>query len=281
MPVDPQERAAIFRKLQKQLGRVAKKPEPQDVHHFRTNSRRVETLIDDLLCAPTHADQKLVKALRRLHKKAGKVRDLDVQMALLQNLKVPQDSRRKLQLLNAMAEEREEREKKLVKAFDPETVRELRKRLKRAAHEDKNLSALNPLQIAKQKFAEISHASAPLTEKRLHQFRITGKRARYMAELAGDDPDARHFVAELKHLQDVIGDWHDWLRLSGRAKKLFANEETSALLSVLRNISRAKFRLACEALNATLADLNGTSLRPAAVPGKKPSLSTGKSAVAA
>lgn len=281
MPVDQQERAAIFHKLNKQLEKVAKKPDVQDVHHFRTYSRRVETMMDDSVCLPRHGDKKLVKTLRRLHKKAGRVRDLDVQMALLQNLKLPQDPRRKNQLLNAMAEEREEREKKLAKAFDAETVRELRKRLKHAANEKSNLLMINPFQLAKQKFAEISHVAAPLTEKRLHQFRITGKRARYIAELAGDDPEARQFVSELKRLQDVIGDWHDWLQLSDRAKKLFAGEETSVLLSVLRNLSRAKFRQASDTLTATLANLNGASSRATAAPEKKPSTSAAKSTVAA
>ena len=148
MPIDQQEYAAIFRKLNKQISNLAKKPDAEDVHHFRTNSRRVETLINDLVSRPSHKDKKVLKVLRRLHKKAGKVRDLDVQMSLLQNLKLPQDPRRKSQLMNAMEQERENREKKLVKAFDHETTRELRKQLKHTAIANEAPPGTEPLQLA-------------------------------------------------------------------------------------------------------------------------------------
>jgi hypothetical protein len=50
-------------------------------------------------------------------------------------------------------------------------------------------------------------------------------------------------------MQDRIGDWHDWLQLQTRAQKLFGGPSDSALVAALRNITRAKYRLAVEGIN--------------------------------
>ena len=58
----------------------------------------------------------------------------------------------------------------------------------------------------------------PLTEKTLHSFRIAAKHARYLAELAGENPAAKVFVDELKHAQDAAGEWHDAVKLKELTK---------------------------------------------------------------
>jgi len=99
----------------------------------------------------------------------------------------------------------------------------------------------DPLALTLRKLSELNRG-APVTEKLLHQYRIIGKRARYIAELAGDDPEAKSTVERLKHMQDVIGDWHDWLKLTQRAEELIGNVRSSALVAMLRNVTQAKFR---------------------------------------
>ena len=64
---------------------------PENVHKFRTSSRRVEVLVADLADNRSRNDKKLLKLLGRLRKKAGRVRDLDVQSAALRSLKIPQE----------------------------------------------------------------------------------------------------------------------------------------------------------------------------------------------
>ena len=59
--------------------------------------------------------------------------------------------------------------------------------------------------------------------------------------MAGDDPEAKRIVSQIKRMQDAIGDWHDWLTLTQTAQKLFAEPVDSALLAALRNVTRAKF----------------------------------------
>jgi len=78
-----------------------------------------------------------------------------------------------------------------------------------------------------------------------------GKRARYLAEIAGDDPQAKQLVEQLKRMQDVIGDWHDWLKLTERAEGVFDGAQGAVLIAALRNITRAKYRQALEVLEET------------------------------
>ena len=77
-----------------------------------------------------------------------------------------------------------------------------------------------------------------------------------MAELAGDDPAANAFVDELKRAQNATGEWHDALKLKERAEKQFGSASESALVSVLQNISRARFRSASLALMSAVANVS-------------------------
>ena len=113
------------------------------------------------------------------------------------------------------------------------------------------------MSLARQKLNALEVDQGVVTEKTLHQFRIAGKRARYIAELAGKDAEATRLIALLNHMQDVIGDWHDWIQLAERAEELFGGVQESALVAALRNMTRAKFRQAVNTLTETRAALAG------------------------
>jgi len=262
MPVNQERSRFVFRKLGRQLAKLAAKPAPESVHKFRTSSRRVEALLDEL-AATDRNSTKLLKLLARLRKKAGRVRDLDVQIGSLRNLKVPEGAAHKSQLIRTLTEERLRREKRLAKALSGAAIRELRKRLKRASGEAKVLDDRASLSLALRLVAKLARDSGPLTEKMLHQYRIMGKRARYLAEVAGNDPEAERLVAQLKRMQELIGDWHDWLKLADKAAKLFGGVRESSLVAALQNVTRAKFRHAVDALSEARAGL--ASKKPAAI----------------
>ena len=253
----PEHTRATFRKLARQMSKLGEKLAPENVHKFRTSSRRVEVLLSDLAENRTGNDKKLLKLLGRLRQKAGRVRDLDVQSGALRSLKIPQEPGRKSQLMRTLAEERVRREKKLAKSLDKRTVGEVRKRLKRTIASLEIPENADPLSRARQKLNDLEVDQGVVTEKTLHQFRIAGKRARYLAELAGKDAEATRLIALLNHMQDVIGDWHDWVQLADRAEELFGGVQDSALVSALRNITRAKFRQAVNTLTETRAALAG------------------------
>jgi CHAD domain-containing protein len=183
------------------------------------------------------------------------VRDLDVQLAALRTLKIPREPRRKTQLVNQLIELRGQQEKKLRKAVDEDTVREIRKRLKRASKNFNPEASRDPLAVARGMLEKIERADGPLTEPLLHQYRILSKRARYAAEFAHQSAEAVQLIAGLKRIQDAVGDWHDWLTLTKTAIEHLGEVRESSLVAELHNVTGAKFRHAV----AVLSHLRGAS----------------------
>jgi CHAD domain-containing protein len=259
MTADQKTIHSLVSKVNRQLTKLAAKPDANGVHRFRTGARRMEALLTELAAKPGRNDKKLLKLLGRLRKKAGRVRDLDVQISLLRGLKMAEGARHKAQLLQTLMEEQVQAEKKVAAAFDKSTVRELRKRLKRAGAKLKlpEPDALSHAQhiLSKLERSKLEAQPDPSTDKVLHQYRIMGKRARYLAELAG--PKAAQLVQQLKRMQDALGDWHDWLKLTQRAENLFSTTPGSPLVAALRNLTRVKFRHAVTTLTETRAGLQG------------------------
>lgn len=262
-PFEKQSRL-VFQRMGRQIGKLIKSTTIDNVHKFRTNSRRIEALVSEL--APENGNQKkLLKLLSKLRKKAGRVRDLDVQIAFLKELKVPDRQNHRAQLLEWLDSEQTRRKKKLEKAFDSETAAVLRKRLRRVQSEMK-LDAIDPLALAHERLP--NPGTTPLSEKMLHTCRIEAKKARYLAELA-ESAESKHFIDELKKAQDAIGEWHDIMKLKERAEQLFGGVSDSALVSVLQNISRAKFRRATSVLVTAVNEIAKTKKAPESVSPRK------------
>lgn len=239
----------VFQRMSRQVSKLVKSTEIENVHKFRTQSRRVETLISEL--GPDNGNQKkLLKLLSKLRKKAGRVRDLDVQIAFLKNLRVSDRQNHRAQLLSYLVDEQARRAKKLEKALDSETINELRKRLRRV-NSEMQLGDVDPLKLAYKRLPD--PGPGPLNEKMLHACRIEAKRARYLAELAPESDDSKRFVEALKHAQDAIGEWHDILKLTEAAEQQFGGVHDSALVAALQNIGRARFRGAVTALFSALS----------------------------
>lgn len=277
MPVDHERIHSLFRKLGRELSRVSTKPQPKTVHQFRTATRRVEALAQ-LLPEQDRNFRKLLKQLGRLRRRAGRIRDMDVLIANLRGLKVSEEPGRKAQILRALADQRARREQKLLDGLDGDTVRQVKKRLKRAENSVFLPPTTDPAAWALSMFARVADEHAAVSEEVLHQYRITGKRIRYIAELGGDDPKAQHIVAQLKRMQDAIGEWHDWLTLRDVTQKLWTDGRPSALLSALTNITRARYRDAVQVVTETKAELmekaaQAPKVVASASPGRKPATS--------
>jgi len=271
LQTDYQHRARlVFNRIRRHMNQLGKEAKSNEVHRFRTNSRRVEALVNEF--APESRNkQKLLKALSRLRKKAGKLRDLDVQIQFLENLKIPDRQNHRAQLLEILNAERTSRSRKLPKRFDSDTVSKLRKRLGRASSAIR-LDGVDPFHRAIERLPKLD--ARELNERNLHSFRIAAKAARYVAESV-DSPEANSFVAELKKAQDAIGEWHDILKLKEQAEKLFGRVHDSTLVAALNNITHARFRRASSAALAAMANIStrfSTSAKtPAKVAAKAPS----------
>lgn len=257
MPLDSERPHLVLQTLSRNLGKVSAKPTAKNIHQFRAYSRRFETLLDKLTVEVSKNDRKLCKLVCRLRKKAGRLRDLDVQIAALRGLKVPDHAGSRAQLLRSLSTARARRERKLRKSFDEDTVREIRQRLKRTATRLQLRQDADPLGEALQRFMRELPDHAPINEERMHQYRIAGKRVRYLAEFA-TSTESQSVLESLKSMQDALGEWHDWLTLTQEAEKRFGGAQDSALVAALRNLTRAKFRRALEVVMQTRASLEKT-----------------------
>lgn len=271
MSVDLERAESLFGKLDDLLSKTRAKPLPERVHHIRTTTRRVEALLETLLGKST-APHKLMKRLRRLRKRAGKVRDMDVQMAALRTVKIGREPERKVHLMQYLSDRRLKFQDRMVEELDADASRKLRKQLSKAKDalfpativstpvveadptakrkpkfaDAATLSAkLDPLGMSLRRFAAVVRAFPDFSENNLHDFRTECKRVRYTAEMATADDEARLVLDLLKEMQDQVGDWHDWQVLTSEAAQLFADPgPESALIAALRNMTQAKFTAA-------------------------------------
>jgi CHAD domain-containing protein len=254
----------VFRKLERDLRKLSAQQQPESVHRFRTTTRRLETLLLELLPQRNRNQRKLLKLLGTVRKRAGKVRDLDVQLSALRSLKIAQEPRRKTQLTQGLIELRADQERKLQKMLTRESLREIRRRLERASNELKLKVCRDPLAAAREILARSAPPAGPLTEEVLHQYRIQVKRARYAAEFAPRSSQAKQFTAQLQKLQDALGLWHDWLILTHAATERLGGINESPLVAALHNVTGGKFRQAVAAVSASSA--RETGLKPVSLP---------------
>jgi len=250
MLISPDRGRLVFEKLERDLRKLASEQRAESVHNFRTTTRRLQTLLLELLPEHDRNQKKLLKQLDEIRKRAGKVRDLDVQLAALRSLKIPQEPRRKTQLMQRLLELRAKHEKKLRKLLTDGTMREIRRRLKRAGNDLDFKHSRDPLAVARQLLAQAPPANQ-LSDDVLHRYRILVKRARYAAEFAPKSAESTRLIAQLKRLQDAIGNWHDWLTLTNTAAGQLGDVHQSPLVAALHNVTGGKFRHAAAALEAS------------------------------
>ena len=233
---------AIFRKLQELPKRVVVHPAPEDVHLLRTTIRRFQTLAMLHAEGQTDGIGKLLKQLNRIRRRAGKVRDIDVQVAALRGIRSG-TKRERNDLKQYLQQTHESRARKLVRTVKEELADGLEKRLRHAAlafAEPRGAVKAGALAAALGKFASLMEHHPPLNEDNLHDFRMDCKRIRYEAELEGPTPAAKKALRQFKRIQDATGEWHDWVNLANSAEQVATNEH-SPLLSAIRAMRQAKF----------------------------------------
>ena len=244
MPLDAKRSRDVFQKLDRDLAKLRSKAEAKGIHRFRTGTRRLQILLGELSPEVGGNEKKLLKQLGKLRKRAGKLRDIDVQLAALRGLKAPGEPRRKTYLINILIELRREHEKKLRRAATANVIREVHKRLKRSAKGFDAETARDPLDAARAMLQKLDAPETPPSEALLHQYRIVTKRARYATEFAVPSPEAIRFITNLKKIQDALGDWHDWLTLTQTSIQNVGEVRESPLVAELHNITGAKYRSA-------------------------------------
>ena len=228
---------------------------PERVHRLRTTVRRIESLVS---YANPDLDKKLERSLEKLsdlRKRAGKVRDLDVQAGLLGVLANGSTARDRKTLADLLGKKRERQARRLESAVIRLQGSKFFARMDRIAERAGTEPAQRPLaplpearaQLAKMAKDFSSHQTLGL--KRLHDARTRLKRIRYVAELAEESAERKNFIRELKTVQDAVGDWHDWQELTSTAEKRFSDRVNCALLREVRALLAARHSAAVSAVD--------------------------------
>jgi CHAD domain-containing protein len=235
----------VFGRLAATLKQVAAKPNPEAVHHLRTTIRRIETMVRAHAVEERRGARKLLKQLGRLRRRAGRVRDLDVQLIALRGLSV-EVSHRDLAILRQQLEKTHgKRLRRLQAAVEAELSEGLSGRARRVLERlvsdgQATASSRDSTQAALRRFQALAQRYPEFTEANLHEFRIRCKRVRYLAEMGGESPESQPVIAELMRIQDSVGEWHDWVALAETAEQVLPHPNSS-LLSLLRAQRRLRF----------------------------------------
>jgi CHAD domain-containing protein len=252
------------------VSKAADKPAPKGVHRLRTTIRRIESFISFV---HPDLDKKLERSLEKmadLRKRAGKVRDLDVQKDLLGTLGNRSAARDRKTLAQLLGKKRDRQAKRLESAVKKVQESKFFARMEQIAEQaavlkDAKNRPLAPLEEARAQLAEMASDFAlqpTLKPGRLHDARVTLKRIRYLAELAEETDEQKDFIGELKSVQDAIGDWHDWQELTDTAEKRFSDRVNCALLRESRVVLGARNSSAMSAVTKLFAQSLASAKKP-------------------
>jgi CHAD domain-containing protein len=247
--------------LSKAVSKVLDDPKPKSVHRLRSTIRRIESFVGYANLDIGKKEERSLAKLTDLRKRAGKVRDLDVQMDLLSTLGNGSATRDRKTLAELLEKKRDRQAKRLDSAVKKIHDAKFFSRLDRIAeHADalqdgKNRSQA-PLEEAKAQLAAIGKDFGPsqtMKPSRLHGVRVALKRIRYMAELAEESTEQKELMRELKSVQDALGEWHDWHELTERAEKRFSDRASCPLLREARTVLSARYSDAISAVHRLFA----------------------------
>jgi CHAD domain-containing protein len=255
-----QERSkSLSRGLAKSVSRLGEAVSEKGVHRLRTTIRRLETLVNYTGPKLNKKQEKALDELRVLRKRAGKVRDLDIQMGLLAsigNRSAAGDRRALLETLKKKRARQAERLTSLVKKLEgPKFSARLARITEKSGTEaEPSERPSEPLEQVSKALGDLAAEFSnrqPLKPNRLHELRIKLKLLRYRAELGAESEEQKDLVEKLKSVQDAIGEWHDWELLAASAEKEFGDRMNCALLVEIRSLFVARY----SAANSSAANL--------------------------
>jgi CHAD domain-containing protein len=194
--------------------------DPENLHQHRVAARRARAFLRATR-ASLDPDwrRSLGNRLGELGDVTGPVRDLDV---LLEHVTAELgsdglvDARAAILLVANLDARREQTRRPLLELLDGEPYRRLLADLRQPPRLARNAETVKLAKIARREFqrlaARVDRLGKQPGESDLHGLRIDLKRARYVAELAAPDGDARRrFLADARALQDLLGDHQDAL----------------------------------------------------------------------
>ena len=251
--MDSDQAMKAFEKLSKSIKILPKKLLPEDVHSLRTHMRRVEAIVQALIPGENRDKNLLLKTLKPIRKKAGKVRDMDVLIAFAATLS-KKDEECLVRLIEYLGAKRLRSANKL-RDIPAEKQEEIRHRLRRCSslikkhssgQKENNELAADATTSASSLWIDLSEWST-LKETNLHPFRLKVKELRYILQLRKEDH--KEIVSDLGKVKDAIGEWHDWNELQRIAANVLQHGDQCALLREIDIKTKAKLKNALAVSN--------------------------------
>jgi CHAD domain-containing protein len=199
---------------------LQEKPTSKGAHFYRTSLRRFQAWSDVVHPQIGPEQKEALEYLDKLRKRTGKLRDSEVHLDMVKQLKGV-DSKEKKKLTSELKSRREQYQEKLIKRLDDPIVANLWRTLwlfREQPPRTPEAASVNSSEamtaLAFQEFRDFVQKRPKLSPENLHQYRLLAKQFRYTAELAGETTGTKDLVETWKRVQDVIGEWHDYLTLS-------------------------------------------------------------------
>lgn len=260
------------------IAKLQEEVTPKRVHRLRTTIRRIQSLMEYNRPELTRKQQNTLDALSKLRKRAGKVRDLDIQINLLNaigNGSTRADRRALEETLQGRRKHQAERLAVAARKLEHSKFAGHLGQLSRAI--SASSAALDapdaPLHKAQRQITELaaqSGSQSQIRPKRLHEMRISLKMVRYLAELAEESQEKELLLGQLRAVQDVLGAWHDWEELLRTAEKQFSHRAHCPLLDEVRALFAAKYAATIAAVSQLFSHYGAAPPRrqPRSVPSR-------------
>lgn len=251
------------------IAELRQRPSSKTAHLYRTSFRRFHAW--SAVFRPSLDDQqdKALKFLDKLRKATGKLRDAGIHLDLLKELDSDHSAQKK-KLRKALKSRRDFSKKRLKKLLrDPgltnllPMIRAVDQQPAQTPESVNAQGSVSMAALALQEYRAFVLRRGKLTAENLHEYRLACKGFRYTAELAGEDRKAQELAKVWKGVQDVIGEWHDYLTLTEVAEKVLGNLRLQALLEQRTAKNYRESLRAVERTERKLAE-------PEAVPKKEP-----------
>ena len=211
----------------------ARKGDVHAVHQARVATRRIREALP--LVAPGRTGKSLTKSVRRLTRALGAVRELDVALLNLDQLRasgeVPETAIARLRQL--VTEERQRLGSEMVRRLEQYNHPKLQRKAVEAARRgpvktgtrDPVRAAAAMARAARRAVAlraAMDNAAGIYLPDRLHEVRIAVKKLRYALEIARDLSGSRATarIRTLKRVQDLLGRMHDLEMLIARTRAI-------------------------------------------------------------
>lgn len=240
--------------LSSAISRLADEVSPKSVHRLRTTIRRIESLVAFAGPDLGRKQQRALEHLVWLRKRAGKVRDLDVQLGLLgaiANGSTASDRRVLADGLKRKKSKQVERLRSVTRKLqDSKFFSHLERIGEKTSAVFPEATSL-PLEQARQQLSNLVAeftSQQPISPHVLHQVRIRMKIIRYLAESGEESADQRRFLDVLEAAQDALGAWHDWEELAKTAEKQFGGRLNCPLLVEVRALLATRYSAATAAV---------------------------------